>query len=248
VRRARREGPTYSPAELVWWYVPQGAHGSRAPGLGRAGARVRVQLRLRAGLCRRAVGRATTLGAAGRVTRGRAPPRRRDHVGAGARSSRGAIPRGQVLRGGRHRPAGTARAGPLCRAIPPARPRLVARAPCRTPGRSRGARRAAKGRGKGLASTDLAQRPAEHLAGALLSVSLAKGPVLPAPDFSLRVDCTVGMEGTLAYTVTVIRACDRGSESIHRTVAVIVVSSGQCPKHFFSKLCLQLCRLRCLVM
>lgn len=177
-----------------------------------------------------------------------APPRRRDHVGAGARSSRGAIPRGQVLRGGRHRPAGTARAGPLCRAIPPARPRLVARAPCRTPGRSRGARRAAKGRGKGLASTDLAQRPAEHLAGALLSVSLAKGPVLPAPDFSLRVDCTVGMEGTLAYTVTVIRACDRGSESIHRTVAVIVVSSGQCPKHFFSKLCLQLCRLRCLVM
>lgn len=51
-----------------------------------------------------------------------APPRRRDHVGAGARSSRGAIPRGQVLRGGRHRPAGTARAGPLCRAIPPARP------------------------------------------------------------------------------------------------------------------------------
>lgn len=98
---------------------PQGAHGSRAPGLGRAGARVRVQLRLRAGLCRWAVGRAATLGAAGRVTRGWAPPRRRDHVGAGARSSRGAVPRGQVLRGGRHRPAGTARAGPLCRTVFP---------------------------------------------------------------------------------------------------------------------------------
>lgn len=58
------------------------------------------------------------LGAAGRVTRGRAPPRRRDHVGAGARSSGGSVPRGQVLRGGRHRPAGTARAGPRRRAIP----------------------------------------------------------------------------------------------------------------------------------
>lgn len=68
--------------------------------------------------------------------------------------------------------------------------------------------------------------------GALLSVSLAKGPVLSAPDFFLRVDCTVGMEGSLAYTVTVIRACDRGFGSIHRTVPV--VSSGQCPKHFFS--------------
>lgn len=146
----------------VCWYGPQGARGSRAPGLGRAGARVGVQLRLRAGLCGRAVGIAATLGAAGRVTRGRAPPRRRDHVGAGARSSRGAVPRGQVLRGGRHRPAGTARVGPLRRAI---FPRFTARAPCRTPGRSRGARRAAKGRGKGLASTDPAWPPVEHFAG-----------------------------------------------------------------------------------
>lgn len=101
------------------------------------------------------------LGAAGRVTRGRAPPRRRDHVGAGARSSGGSVPRGQVLRGGRHRPAGTARAGPLRRAIP----RFGARTPCRTPGRSRGARRAAKGRGRGLVSTDPARPLAEHPAG-----------------------------------------------------------------------------------
>lgn len=185
------------------------------------------------------------------MTRGRAPPRRR----AAAIMSEPApeVPE-ELFREVKYYAVGDidpqvppAR-GPSAGPFPPHAPRLVARAPCRTPGRSRGARRAAKGRGKGLASTDLAQRPAEHLAGALLSVSLAKGPVLPAPDFSLRVDCTVGMEGTLAYTVTVIRACDRGSESIHRTVAVIVVSSGQCPKHFFSKLCLQLCRLRCLVM
>lgn len=162
MRRARRDSPTCSPADPVRWYVPQGARGSRAPGLGRAGARVGVRQRLRAGLCGRAVDIAATLGAAGRVTRGRAPPRRRDHVGAGARSSRGAVPRGQVLRGGRHRPAGTARAGPLHRAIPPC---FVARAPCRTPGRSRGARRAAKGRGKGLVSTDPVRPPAEHLAG-----------------------------------------------------------------------------------
>lgn len=165
MRCAKRDSPTCSPASPVRWYVPQGARGSRSPGLGRAGARVGVRLRLRAGLCGRAVGIAATLGAAGRVTRGQAPPRRRDHVGAAARCSRGAVPRGQVLRGGRHRPAGTARAGPLRRAVSPLHARFVARAPCRTPGRSRGARRAAKGRGKGLASTDPVRPPAEHLEG-----------------------------------------------------------------------------------
>lgn len=166
MRRSRWNSPTCSPAGPVRWYVPQGARGSRAPGLGRAGARVGVRLRLRAGLCGRAVGIAATLGAAGRVTRGRAPPRRRDHVGAGARSSGGAVPRGQVLRGGRHRPAGTARAGPLRRAVPlPASSRARPAGPQARAAGHAGPRRAAQGRGKGLASTDPARSPAEHLAG-----------------------------------------------------------------------------------
>lgn len=52
------------------WYVPQGARGSRALGLGRAGARVGVRRRLRAGLYGRAVGITEGAGRGGPVDAG----------------------------------------------------------------------------------------------------------------------------------------------------------------------------------
>lgn len=79
----------------------------------------------------RAVGERAPPGGAGAAAE---PSGRRDHVGPGAQSSRGDVPRGQVLRGGRHRPAGTAPPPPAGRQ-PSASPTRTRSRHGRAPGR-----------------------------------------------------------------------------------------------------------------
>lgn len=79
------------------------------------------------------------------------PPCRRDHVGPGARSSRGDVPRGQVLRGGRHRPTGTVCAPRPARTLSRRVPRTSAGA---RPGAGHRAARQAWPRGRALAGCE----------------------------------------------------------------------------------------------
>lgn len=225
---ARRMGsPTCSPAGRVRWYVPQGARCSRAPGLGRAGARVGVRRRrrrLRPGLCGRAVGVA-----AGRWAR------RAGDAGPGAaappRSCRNRRPKFRRICSARSSTTrwaiSTRRYRP--RGAPPSCHPLFRRAhalqdsgpePRGTPGREgprEGPREHRPGAAAGRASC-----------GALLKRPLQRG--LPSRPLVFPKGGLYGRCGRYpTHMVTVIRASNRGS--IHRTLPVVVVSSGQCCRH-----------------